>query len=57
MKCFAFISRWKILIHCRRKFKGNVLMLLTITSSGWLHMGENFWLKLEKSTLYIKIQS
>lgn len=33
MKCFAFISCWKILMHCKRKFKGNMLMLVTIPSA------------------------
>lgn len=53
MKCSAFISCWKILIHCKRKFKGNIHLLALITSTGW-HTRENFWSKLEKSTLYIK---
>ena len=54
MKCSALISCWKILIHCKRKFKGNVLMLVMITSAPWLHTRENFWSTLEESTLYIK---
>lgn len=54
MKCFAFISCGKILIHCKRKFKGNILVLVTITSAGWLHRRGNFWSKLEKPTLFIK---
>ena len=32
-------------------------MLVTITSTGWLRTRENFWSKLEKSTLYIKAKT
>lgn len=53
MKCFAFISCWKKWIHCKRKFKREHTRL------GYDHLCrlaayENFWSKLEKSTLYIK---
>lgn len=37
MKCFAFVSCWKILIHCMRKFKRNIVVLVTID---WLRMRE-----------------